>query len=243
MKNILNKFSLAFILVLCLSFNCICSVSNAKEPEEVSKENNIIYLTFDDGPSVMTNKVLDVLMKNDVKATFFIIGNQIEDQENVLVRIKNEGHSMGLHTYTHDFKKIYSSNKAFINEMKLTQEYIKKVTGISPNIIRFPGGSRNHLDTKTLNLLHSYNFKIYDWNVDSQDGINPKTSPSKLFRKATKSDVNSEPIILLMHCDYMHENTYKALDKIIKFYKDSGYEFRVIDENTPEHYFPLKKNK
>lgn len=244
MKKILIKISVFFILAIYISTNCNVM---AKEIEHGETEDNkkIIYLTFDDGPSPMTDKVLDILQKYNIKATFFLIGNQIEEQEDVVKRIHKEGHSIGLHTYTHKFNKIYCNNNAFIKEMKDVQEEINRVVGIKPNILRFPGGSRNHLSKEMLNLLHSNNFKVYDWNIDTTDGISAKTSPNELFKRATNitEDVNPNSIILLMHCDYMHKNTCKALPRIIEYYKQKGYEFKVITEETPEMYFPIAKKR
>lgn len=216
----------------------------AKENSKTSLVNNnrkVIYLTFDDGPSIITDKVLDILKENEVKATFFVIGNQINSLEYVVKRIHNEGHSIGLHTYTHKFKLIYSSKSIFIKEMLDCRNEINKVVGISPNIIRFPGGSRNHLNDAYLDKLHSYNFKIYDWNMVTLDGVNPKLSPYRLYRKATQGNEELSTIILLMHCDYMHKNTYLALPEIIKYYKEKGFEFKTITEDTPELYFPTTK--
>jgi len=207
--------------------------------KNADKEKKMIYLTFDDGPSLITGKVLDILKENDVKATFFLVGNQICGLENVVKRINNEGHSIGLHTYTHKFKIIYSNRNVFIKEMLDCRNSINKVVGISPNIIRFPGGSRKRLSETYLNKLHSYNFKIYDWNVEISDGINPKISPDRLYRNATKGSEELSSIILLLHCDYMHKNTCRALPKIIKYYKEQGYEFKIISEDTPEIYFPI----
>ena len=188
----------------------------------------------------MTDKVLDVLKENNVKATFFIIGNQIKGQESVVKRINSEGHSIGLHTYTHKYKNIYSNRKGFISEMLKSQNEINSLIGIKPTIMRFPSGSRNHLTKAFLEELHSYNFKIYDWNAVMSDGVNCKTPTDKLYREATKTTVSEHPIILLMHCDYMHKNTCKVLPRVIKFYKDNGYEFKIINDKTPENYFPIK---
>lgn len=218
----------------------ICTEVEASS-EPIIQSKNVIYLTFDDGPSVITDKVLNILKENNIKATFFVIGNQIKDQEAVVKRIHDEGHGIGLHTYTHKFRIIYSSNEAFIKEMKTSQDEIHRITNITPTIIRFPGGSRTRLNEEMLALLHSYNFKVYDWNITVSDGINPKTSSDKLFNEATKGTVKPDPIILLMHCDYMHKNTYIALPRIIKYYQNKNYEFRVIDEDTPEYYVPYKK--
>lgn len=210
---------------------------------QIRNHEKVIYLTFDDGPSIMTDKVLDVLKKNDVKATFFIIGNQIKGQEAVVKRINTEGHSIGLHTYTHTYKNIYSNRKGFISEMLKSQDEINSLIGIKPTIMRFPSGSRKHLTEVFLRELHSYNFKIYDWNAVTSDGVNCKTPTDNMYREATKTKVIEHPIILLMHCDYMHKNTCKVLPRIIKFYKDNGYEFKIINDKTPENYFPIKSIK
>lgn len=217
------------------------SCTNTSLVNKQSACDKVIYLTFDDGPSVITNKILDILEEKDIKATFFLIGNQIPGFEDTVSRMYKEGHAIGLHTYTHKFKRIYRNNAAFIKEMSDCRNEIIKVTGANTSIIRFPGGSRKHLTNEFLNRLHENNFKIYDWNVQVSDGINPKTSSSKLFREATKNTASMSPIILLMHCDYMHKTTCQALPKIIEYYKQQGYVFKPITEDTPELYFPPSK--
>lgn len=233
---------LLFILVLSKGFSSFAVTNNiyncTSAPPENSAEHKVVYLTFDDGPSdVITDRVLDILKENNVKATFFLIGNQINGLEDAVKRIHSEGHSIGLHTYTHKNKRIYSNKDTFIKEMLDCRDEINNVVGVSPNIIRFPGGSRKHINKAYLEKLHSYNFKIYDWNVETSDGINPKISPDKQYRKAVKESKDLSDIILLMHCDYMHKNTCKALPKIIKYYKENGYEFKPITDNTPELIF------
>jgi peptidoglycan/xylan/chitin deacetylase (PgdA/CDA1 family) len=253
LKNIFNIF-LCFIITLFIIFtykeNVIgFAIQNSAKPikdlnasvKDGNQESKVIYLTFDDGPSIITDKVLDILKENDIKATFFIIGNQINGFENMVKRIHDDGHSIGLHTYTHKFKRIYSSSDIFIKEMLDCRNEINRLTGNSPNIIRFPGGSRNRLNDDYLNKLHSYNLKIYDWNMVTSDGLNPNTSPNQLFIDAIKGNEEISSIILLLHCDYMHINTCKALPKIIKYYKEKGYEFKSISQSTPELYFPIKK--
>jgi len=249
-----SKFFLYFIAIFYIIFTCnenvlgiVIQNSNGSIKElnssikNVNQEKKTIYLTFDDGPSIITDKVLDILKENDVKATFFIIGNQIDGFENVIKRIHDDGHSIGLHTYTHKFKRIYSSRDTFIKEMLDCRNEINKLTGSSPNIIRFPGGSRDRLTHTYLSKLHSYNFKIYDWNMVTSDGINSNTSPNRLYKDATEGNEKLFPIILLLHCDYMHKNSCKALPNIIKYYKEKGYEFKTISEDTPELYFPIKR--
>lgn len=246
-------FICTFIIILTLQENIIgkaaqTSLRPIKDlstyQKDIGEVQKIIYLTFDDGPSNnVTNKILDILKENHVKATFFLIGNQIDDCKDVVLRIHNEGHSIGLHTYTHKFKRIYSNMEALIKEMLKCKYEIMEITGDSSNIIRFPGGSRRHLTRAFLDKLHSYNFKIYDWNMETTDGLTPKASPDKFYRQATKGSEELSNIILLLHCDYTHKNTCKALPRIIKYYKDKGYEFKTITEDTPELYFPITKKR
>lgn len=255
MKNRLKYFLILVVNLLLIISIFGGRVSNASvgskiltinELDSNEKNNNcsekVVYLTFDDGPSCkITDKVLDILKENEVKATFFLIGSQIEGNEDVVKRIYNEGHSIGLHTYTHKFKKVYSSEDRFIKEMDDCRNEISKVIGISPNIIRFPGGSYKHLNENFLEKLHDNNFKVYDWNVDNTDGLNPKLSTYKLYKRAIKGSDDLPNIILLMHCTDMQKNTCIALPEVIKYYKSQGYEFKTITEDTPEMYFRITK--
>lgn len=230
------------VSIMSTGYN-MTTIKNLDTTEEVTRDRKkVIYLTFDDGPNKkITNEMLDILKENDVKATFFLIGNLIEGVEDVVKRIDDEGHSIGLHTYTHKFKKIYSNEDKFIQEMLDCRNEINKVVGISPNIIRFPGGSSRHLSNNFLNKLHNNEFKIYDWNMENSDGVNAKLSPDKLYRKATKGSKDLPTIILLMHCTPINTNTCKALPQIIEYYKAQGYEFKAITEDTTELYFPMTK--
>jgi len=147
----------SFIILIFISINYIYKEEFKSDFTYVNKNQKIIYLTFDDGPSILTDKVLDILKENNVHATFFVIGNQIKGYEEVLKRSYSEGHAIGLHTYTHKFRSIYRSQSEFIKEMYDSRDEISKVIGISPNIIRFPGGSRNRINEESLKLLHSCN--------------------------------------------------------------------------------------
>ena len=232
------------VIIVPIDDNITTVKCSSENKEVIVDSDKVIYLTFDDGPcNKVTNKILDILKENHVKATFFVIGNQIEGAEDVVKRINDEGHSIGLHTYTHKYKSIYSNEDKFISEMIECRDEINKVVGISPNIIRFPGGSSKHLSKSYLNKLHDNNFKIYDWNLDNSDGLNPKLSPYRLYRNAIKGSKGCQSIILLMHCTPMNVNTCEALPEIIKYYKSQGYEFKTITEDTPEVYFPLTKRK
>jgi peptidoglycan/xylan/chitin deacetylase (PgdA/CDA1 family) len=216
--------------------------TNRVKANSNGEEEKTIYLTFDDGPSyIITNRILDILNEKEVKATFFVVGNKIEGREDILKRIHEEGHSLGLHTYTHKYKEIYSSQERFIKEMDDTGEEIKKVLGFVPNAIRFPGGSKPYLNASLLERLHEKKYKIYDWNASLSDGLNYNISTDRLVKEAHKivGGYNTK-VFLLLHCDQTNKATAKALPIIIDYYKSLGYNFKTINEDTPEYYFRFK---
>ena len=228
---------LKFLLITLLLFSLPTTSFPASASE--NEEEKVVYLTFDDGPGgKVTERILDTLKKEEVSATFFLIGNQIKGQEDLVNRIHTEGHSIGVHSMSHEKSNLYSSNNNFLKEMVECQATINGVIGESPTILRFPFGCNNNcykLKKTLVELLHENNFKIYDWNVDSTDGANHSAAPSTFIKKA-KSDKN--PAVLLMHCGNMNKNSAEALPEIIKYHKDQGYTFKKILNDTPEifHY-------
>ncbi|MGL4774268.1 MAG: polysaccharide deacetylase family protein [Clostridium sp.] len=242
-----HKKTLYVVLLLALTFSFIPTISSAyvdpDNKEIVEKTEKEIYLTFDDGPGgKVTEEVLDTLKSNDVKATFFLIGNQIKGQEALLKRMVNEGHSLGLHSMTHNRELLYSSNDGFINEMKQVQDKIYEATNVKTNILRFPFGCNNstyRLKHSLVDAIHNNGMRIYDWTLDSGDGANANASPSTFIRKSCSSE--KEHIVLLMHCGFINKNSAKSLDSIIKHYKSKGYTFKVITDETPEVYHFYQK--
>lgn len=236
-----NFFKKSILLTTILT--TILNFQNFTNINVHAEEKKIVYLTFDDGPAgKVTKDILDILKQDSIPATFFVIGNQIKGkgQEALIKRMYDEGHSIGLHSMSHRKDSLYCSNESFLKEMLDTQEVVNSIVGFKPTILRFPFGCNNNcykISQSMVNLLHENNFKIYDWNTDSGDGAHPNASPSKFVRNSRS---NKDYVVLLMHCAYMSKNSVKALPDIIKYYKDSGYEFKVIDENTPEEYHFIK---
>lgn len=237
----LKKLTL-FTLIMTMFFSVPIYTTYAYETNNAENDSKVVYLTFDDGPAgKVTNDVLDILKNNSVHATFFLIGCQIKDQEDLVKRIYDEGNSIGLHSMTHKKNSLYCSNEQFLKEMISTQELISTVVPIKPTILRFPFGCNNNtykISKSMVDLLHDNNLKIYDWNTDSGDGANPNSAPSTILKNAKST---KDRVILLMHCSYLSKNTVKALPSIIQYYKDNGYEFKTIDENTPEEFHFMKK--
>lgn len=218
----------------------ISSIGAVEEPEKV------VYLTFDDGPTPkVTEKILDILKQEDVKATFFVVGKEIKQRESILQRMYDEGHSIGLHTYTHNFKEVYRNKDTFINEMEKTLDTVNEVLGeeLDIKIIRFPGGSAGRLNENFLKALQAQEYKIFDWNVNLEDGVNPELAPCELLKNAKKCRDKGNRRIILAHCNSKNKSTCSALPAIIAFYKKEGYTFKAIDNETEPYYYKFNKDK
>ena len=216
----------------------------AASPTPVNNEEKVVYLTFDDGPTPkITEDILDVLQSKNVKATFFVVGKEIQGREEILKRIYKEGHSIGLHTFSHNFKIIYKNPESFISEMEKTSATINSVLGTQLDFkaIRFPGGSAGHLNQNFYNKLCEKGYLIYDWNVDLQDGIKGNLSPECFVCNAHKCMDKSSRRIILAHCNSNNKNTCSALNQIIDSYTKEGYIFKAIDASTQPYFFRFKK--
>lgn len=236
MKKLLLIFAIFFLFVLVQ--NPLISYGN----EDNSDSSKTIYLTFDDGPGAkVTENILDILKSENVNATFFLIGDQIKNQEDLVKKINDEGNAIGLHSMSHDKHKLYSCNENFINEMLTEQSLLEELTSKKTFLVRFPFGCNNtcyHLKESLVDELHEKGFKIYDWNADSTDGANANAPVCTLIKRA-QSD--KDTVYLLMHCGFINKNSVKALPSVIKYYKYNGYTFKIIDEDTPEIFHYIKK--
>lgn len=210
-----------------------------KRGDHSNNGEKIVFLTFDDGPSTtVTPEVLDVLKKNDVKGTFFVVGKQLENEKSrdLLKRIYDEGHAIGNHTYGHNYKSIYPNRTLnlnnFMSEINKTEDKIREVIGenFNVNVVRCPGG---HMSWKGMSALDEKfkeeNMASVDWNSLSKDaeGKTGKT-PAELLEIAKKESAGKDIVVMLMHDTYGKENTAKMLDDLIKYYKSQGYEFKTL---------------
>lgn len=239
MKRTIKIFMYIFTIILCLLITYNVKV-NAQQSNDINRKK--VYITFDDGPTyVITNEILDVLKEYNVKATFFIVGKEIGGKEQILKRIYKEGHGIGVHTYSHNFKSIYRSENSFVNENILAAQRVKEVTGFYPKAVRFPGGSSKILTESLLEKLHKNNFKIYDWNASLEDGVNAYLNENTLLKNSLKIKGDKDNVIILMHCNSNNKNTVKALPKIIEKYKSEGYSIEPITDSTREYYYRIRK--
>ncbi len=198
-----------------------------------------VFLTFDDGPSLTnTPKILDILKKNDVKGTFFVIGKslKIDGAPAILKQIYDDGMAIGNHSYSHNYKYLYP--KRTLNLANFNEDFEKNAKLINaslglPNfktrVIRCPGGQMSWKNTKPLSdYLIDHNMASIDWNGLNGDAEGPKKNAEQLFQEAVKSGQKKNLVVLLMHDTYGKEDTVKSLDKIIKHYKSLGYEFKTL---------------
>ena len=199
-------------------------------------KNGTIYLTFDDGPNEgTTNIILDILKEEGVEATFFVTN---KGPDELIKREYDEGHTVALHTATHDYSIVYASNESYFNDLYSVQDRVKRITGYESKIIRFPGGSSNTVSRKYTQGIMSYltqevqnrGFKYYDWNVSSGDAAGGTPSPDDIYNNVVNSLRKDRVNMVLMHD--IKTYTRDALRNIIKYGKENGYTFEKITMST-----------
>lgn len=199
----------------------------------------IAYLTFDDGPSdTVTPMILDILKEENVKATFFILGQALDKNDtnkDLLKREVAEGHAIGNHTYSHNYKYLYPNKTVnvdnFMSDVEKTNSLFKSILGddFSTRAIRFPGGHMSWKGMKPLDdILSAKDYHQVDWNCLPKDAEGGYKDASQLIQELKKTVKGREKAIILMHDTYGKEETAKALPEIIKYLKEQGYEFRTM---------------
>lgn len=208
--------------------------------KRVASKQKIVYLTFDDGPSRYTKDVLKILDKYNAKATFFVTGMN-KPYYSYMKTVVDKGHTIGLHTYSHNYGKVYKSTDAYFADLKKIQDLVEKQTGLKVNNIRFPGGSSNTVSRKyskkimsrLVKQVEKKGFRYFDWNCENGDGYS-KMAKSEMIRRATSSSANQ--VMILMHDANGKKATVETLPKIIEYYQKKGYQFKAIDETTPDFH-------
>lgn len=201
-----------------------------------SSPDNTAYLTFDDGPSGNTDIILQTLQEENVKATFFVVGTDNADNLARMRRIVQEGHTIGMHSYSHSYKKIYASVEAFLKDMYQVFNLIKDTTGVTPTCFRFPGGSINSYNKAVYKDIKAEmirrGFVPYDWNVSSGDASTTKYTPEQLTGHVLNGIGSKSRIIVLMHDSSSKENTAQAVRQIIIGIREKGFIFAPLDYQT-----------
>ncbi len=206
--------------------------SNLRDKKDTMK----VYLTFDDGPSENTDKVLDILDDYSIKATFFVVGKKGKDADRRYKRIVKEGHTIGMHSYTHDYSDIYASLSNFSKDYKRIFERIKSVTGVSPKYYRFPGGSINNYSRRNIlsciNYLDENKIKYFDWNVSAQDATNKPLTKDDIIENILKDVVKYKTSVVLLHDSKGKDETVNALPELIKALQEMGAVILPISNDT-----------
>ncbi len=188
----------------------------AEEPDAAHK----VYLTFDDGPSANTEKILEILEKYDVKATFFVVGTACENNEESLKNIVEAGHTLGMHSCTHNYSELYASVEDFGEDLKQQQDYIYEVTGVKSNLYRFPGGSSNKVSDISMKefarYLDSQDVRFFDWNISSGDGGSYLFPTETIIENCTSNISRYSTSVILMHDSAGKSTTLEALPTIIE---------------------------
>lgn len=207
-------------------------------------ESKTVYLTFDDGPSPNTLKIIDVLNSYSIKATFFVKNNP--EYNSYMKNIVNSGNAIALHTYSHDYKTIYTSDEAFYTDLQNISDLVFFETGVRSNIMRFPGGSSNTVSkkyniesgimTRLTQGVTEKGYLYFDWNCSSGDASS-NSLPKEDIVSNCKKVPSAKNVIVLMHDTGAKQTTVEALPEIIEFYKSCGYSFDIITQSTvPVHH-------
>lgn len=199
--------------------------------------DNAVYLTFDDGPSARTDEILEILDKYGVKATFFVVGANEEGDLERMQKIVAAGHTLAIHSYSHDYKKIYASVEAYLEDFNQMFCQIYEATGVKPQIFRFPGGSVNSYNVgihqQLIAEMTRRGFVYFDWNVANGDAVFSKIQPSStLTANALKGVGTARRAIILMHDSSAKTTTVEALPAIIEGYLEAGYSFAALTPST-----------
>ncbi|MCL6447249.1 MAG: polysaccharide deacetylase [Armatimonadetes bacterium] len=214
-----------------------------------------VYLTFDDGPNTFfTGQVLDILAKRHVKASFMVVGSNAEKNPELIKRMVTEGHAVINHTYTHNYKKIYSSPDALVADLDRASRVLEKIIGHPVKIFRPPGGPGN-LSKKFCQRLNEKGYQSVGWNITGGDSDPKGVTPEQVYENVARGLARVErmrlPPIILLHDGTQVEtieaapnsplgryiqnrkSVVDALPKIIELLESKGYTFAVVDEHTP----------
>lgn len=212
----------------------VAAFASAAVEKEVPKEYNgmtrkVAYLTFDDGPSKYSNDMLDLLDKNGIKATFFMLGDNMKTYPDAVKRIVNDGHYPGLHSMSHDYNKLYKSGGSgnFIKEFQEAQSIVNDLTGVTPTLLRAPYGSAPQIGESFRGDIAQAGFKMWDWTLDSLDW-QYVGQPNRILEQV-KAGLTEDVEVILMHD---RQQTLEALPSIIEYIQSKGYEFDVYDPNA-----------
>ncbi len=248
LKNI--WFSAAVILLLLAigfyTFSLVFAFMKYVHPAFKNASLKTVYLTFDDGPSVVTGDILDLLKERNIKATFFVTGATTERGKTLYKRMKDEGHSIGIHSFSHKYSEIYKNSGAFMEDFSKLENHLQEIVGETPKIFRFPGGSTNsNASVQTLEEIKKATsekgYIFFDWNALAKDDKAVVTSAEDMFQNIIKSGKDRDRILILMHDDALRSTAVDCIKMLIDYYIEKGYVFEALTENTIPITFKPRK--
>ena len=222
--------------LLSNSFASEEGIANVPDTPAISNGKKV-YLTFDDGPNKYTDELLDILKEKNVKATFFVVYNPDENTWHDYKRIIDEGHTLGMHSYTHIYDEIYASKEAFMSDVSKLHTFLYEQTGIDCQYYRFPGGSSNTVSDVDIQVLISYlnnnGITYFDWNALSGDALTNSMTPEELNETILQYvRTNEGDSIVLMHDLSTNHATVDSIADLVDTLRAEGYELCPIDETT-----------
>ena len=201
---------------------------------DIEDAGKTIYLTFDDGPSDRTDEVLKILDEKGVKATFFVIGREDETSIQRIKKAAAAGHTIGMHSYSHDYEKIYTSVEDFLDDFYKLFVILRDEAGVTPTVFRFPGGSLNNYNQgvykEIIAEMLRRGFRYYDWNVESGD-VDGATW-TDMYNSIPFDIANCYRSIVLMHDSNSTPNTVLVLGDVLHVLVSDGYKFDKINNDT-----------
>lgn len=212
-------------------------------------DEKVLYLTFDDGPSPNTPKILDILNEEGVKATFFVIGNQVEIYKDILKKLENAGMCILPHTNTHNYRQIYKNSEAYFNDLNTCKDKIKNALSKEPvNFVRFPGGVNNELLRQDVlneirNKFLEDKYYFIEWDVYGLDAERNPQNSDTIYNATINQLYNKSKAIVLLHDGYGNINTVRSIRNIILKAKELGYKFKTLEDITEKDFdYFIKKN-
>lgn len=261
-QRTINAAVLFFIIIIALVMSVKTNFKKTEETFKISSDSLVLYpqpaektadilesvpnsdgvktayLTFDDGPTTsVTPKILDILRRYDIKATFFMVASLIEKNPDVAYRVYSEGHTLANHSYRHNYSYLYESEENFMSEINTAYSVIQKITGEEnyPKIFRFPGGSYNsgtygEVKQKYKEVLAREGYRYCDWNALSGDAEYKNPAVNTLLERVKSSSKNKEDLVILMHDSATKKINIEALPVIIEYLLSEGYTFKTLDK-------------
>ena len=220
-------------------------ISDLEEANQALRDQNqsltekVVYLTFDDGPSQkVTMEILEILNEYGIKATFFVQGRNVSKYPDILKKIHDAGHTIGNHSYSHNYTIIYENEDSFWQDINQCQEIVYEHIGIYPKVFRFPGGSNSASNLNSEMFVKNIStamiekgMQYFDWNIDSGDAASKSATADIIRTNAMVQLAKKKNAIVLFHDTDAKESTVKALPQIIEYYLAMGYRFDVLKQD------------